>query len=83
MDPSEQPTIWPPAPTVAPPEAEQPKPFKLRLPVPEWGRNWYNSTISFLTAWYIMRGFCEIDNYLARIGVRSPLRVPQGLLPVG
>lgn len=61
MDTPEQPTTWPPAPTVAPPEAEQSKPFKLRLPVPEWGRNWYNSTISFLTAWYIIRGFCEID----------------------
>lgn len=36
MDPSEQPTVWPPTPTLPPPEAEQPTRFNLRLPLPEW-----------------------------------------------
>ena len=36
MDTPEQPTVWPPAPTAAPPEAEQAEPFKIKLSVPTW-----------------------------------------------
>ena len=62
MDTSEQPTVWPPPPTVAPPEAEKAKPFKLKLPLPDWGRYWYKSSLWFFSAWYIIRGFCEVDH---------------------
>jgi len=47
MDTPEPPTVWPPAPTVAPPEAEQTKPFKLRLPLPEWVSYWLKAGCTF------------------------------------
>ncbi len=40
MDTPEPPAVWLPAPTIAPPEAERVKPFKLRLALPEWANYW-------------------------------------------
>jgi len=61
MDTPEQPTIWPPAPTLAPPEAEKTRPFRLRLRSPEWAAYWLRYGVWFLAAWYITRGFYEVD----------------------
>ncbi len=61
MDTPEQPTVWPPAPTLPPPQTEGPKPFKLRLSVPEWVSYWWRSGLPFFVALYIIRGFCEVD----------------------
>ena len=40
MNTPEQPAVWPPAPTLPPPEAEKAKPFKPKLALPEWADYW-------------------------------------------
>ena len=62
MDTPEQPTIWPPAPTIAPPEAEKTKPFKIKIPVPEWVSYWTQYGASFFVARYVIQIFCEVDH---------------------
>ncbi len=60
MDLPEQPTIWPPAPDVAPPElteAERPK-----LIVPEWTKYWCRYVPVFAALPYVVSVFCEADH---------------------
>ena len=60
MDLPEQPTVWPPAPNIAPPQPEKAKRFKLM--VPEWMSYWFRYVIWFLADHLIVPAFCEIDH---------------------
>lgn len=61
MDLPEQPTVWPPAPNIAPPESAKAK-SRRKLIMPEWISYWYRSGIGLVAISYIVCNFCETDH---------------------
>lgn len=61
MDLPEQPTVWPPAPNIAPPEPAKAK--RRKLIMPEWVSYWFRSGIGLVAISIVVRGFCE-TNYI-------------------
>ena len=60
MDLPEPPAVWPPAPTIAPPQPVKAKSFKLMLP--EWARYWSRCGTWFLAVHLVVPAFCEADH---------------------